>query len=43
LHVHLVDRDVAAAAGPERVGEIDVAANGEAALGLQDERRRGLL
>ena len=43
LHIHLVDRDVAAAARPQRVGEDDVAADGEAALGLQNEGRRGLL
>ncbi len=42
LHVHLVDRDVAAAARPKRVGDDDIAADGEAALGLQNERRRRL-
>ena len=37
LHIHLVDRDVAAAASPQRVGEDDVAADGEAALRSQNE------
>jgi hypothetical protein len=34
---------VAAAASPQRVGEDYVAADGEAALGLQNKGRRGLL